>query len=205
MSESIVTNEDCMALMARYPDKHFDLAVVDPPYGMGDRWIRPGENAHKAASLNGSKWDNEVPTQGYFDELSRICKRRIIWGGNYFNLGPCRGYLVWDKPEMRIFTMADGELAWTDIDGPLKIKSISRASRGPTIHPTQKPIALYEWIYKKYAKPGWKILDTHLGSGSNRIAAYKAGLDFVGCELDKDYFDAQEKRWAAYASQGSLI
>lgn len=186
------------------PDKAFDLAIVDPPYGMGDRWIRPGENCHKAAAFASHSWDDAVPPADYFSELRRVSVNQIVWGGNYFELGPARGFIVWDKPTMRIYTMADGELAWTSFDRPLKIATISN-SVTERIHPTQKPVALYKWLLQNYANPGDTILDTHLGSGSSRIAAYDLGFDFTGYETDHDYWSAQEERFSRHVAQGRLF
>jgi site-specific DNA-methyltransferase (adenine-specific) len=210
---SQVFNEDCMEVMARYPDKYFDLAVVDPPYGIGE----DGGSNHSRSKIAKSKiytpknWDKEPPNKMYFDELIRVSKNQIIWGANHFISripfdSSC--WLVWDK-ENGENDFADCELAWTSfkkavrrykfrwagmLQGNMKEKEIR-------LHPTQKPVALYDWIFKNYASPNDKILDTHLGSGSSRIAAHKAKLDFVGCELDKEYFDAQEKRFKDFSSQ----
>ena len=209
---SEVHNEDCMIGMSRYPDKWFDLAIVDPPYGIGAGSV----NFKNGTSKNdiGYKvkdWDTAIPDQKYFDELMRVSKNQIIWGGNYFgNLWPCRGYLIWDKGTGEN-SYADCELAWSSIDGVSKIysKSWVGANAKDTdgrYHPTQKPVALYDWIYKNYLPQGGKVIDTHLGSGSNRIAANKAGnIDFVGFELDKDYYEAQEKRWKGFISQTRLF
>lgn len=197
-------NQDCMEYMRGLPDKAFSLAIVDPPYGLGDRWIRPGKNTHAAAAMAGQSWDDNAPDESYFTELERVSVNQVIWGGNYFDLRPTRGVIIWDKPSMRIYTMADGEMAWTSFDRPLKIVTISN-SVANRIHPTQKPVALYKWLLQNYAKPGDTILDTHLGSGSSRIAAYDLGFDFVGIELDKDYFDAQEQRFAEHLAQPKLF
>lgn len=200
---SQVTNEDCMALMSRYPDKYFELAVVDPPYGLGKKIYSGGTKGCKFQTLFGeNKWDDKIPSNEYFEQLFRISKNQIIWGGNYFPLAPTRCLILWDKKKGdNNFSMF--ELAWTSFDKPAKI--YRKSSMGERIHPTQKPIALYDWIFKNYAKPTDKILDTHLGSGSSRIAAYKNKLHFVGCELDKDYFEAQEKRFKQFKSQLTLF
>lgn len=152
-------------------------------------------------------WDI-APTEEYFNELARVSKNQIIWGGNYFDLPPTRCFLVWRKLTISsTFTMAMCEYAWTSFND--NAKYFEAAPQGTAneqrFHPTQKPIALYNWIYSKYAKPGYKILDTHLGSGSSRIAAYEAGLDFVGCEIDETYFKLQEERFEKYATQTSLF
>jgi site-specific DNA-methyltransferase (adenine-specific) len=217
MRESIVFNEDCMEVMARYPDKYFDLAVVDPPYGINYASIVSNKLAkHGWKEREEKLWDNNKPDDLYFDTLLKKSKNQIIWGGNYFELSPCRCFLIWDKVQR--INQADCEMAWTSFDTSARIFQYARGNEsgfapklkgnergGINIHPTQKPIALYSWIFKNYAKEGDKILDTHLGSGSSRIAAHKAGLDFVGCELDKEYFEAQEKRYNLFISQTDLF
>jgi site-specific DNA-methyltransferase (adenine-specific) len=202
--ESIVHHADCMEIMAQYPDKHFDLAVVDPPYGIGaENHAGKKENGWKQWTVK--SWDNSIPNKEYFEELKRVSKNQIIWGGNYMTefLQPSMGWIIWDKGQ-RDFSLADGEMAWTSFNKAMRIWEYSRSKTitDNKIHPTQKPIKLYDWIYKNYLPEGGKVIDTHLGSGSNRIAADKAGnINFVGCELDKDYFDAQEKRWSNYKAQ----
>jgi site-specific DNA-methyltransferase (adenine-specific) len=210
MKNSIVKNIDCMVGMAEYPDKYFDLAVVDPPYGLGDRLIKGGAKGgmgtlRKLADNKVIIWDEKIPSLEYFNELKRISKYQIIWGGNYFldYLNKTDGFIVWDKMN-GTNPMADAELAWQNIKSTTRIFRWHHFSgeRTVKIHPTQKPIALYDWIYSN----GGKVIDTHLGSGSNRIAADKSGnIDFVGYELDKDYFEAQEKRWAEYKMQQRLF
>lgn len=220
MRESIVFNEDCMKVMARYPDKYFDLAVVDPPYGINaDKGIQKNEGKFGYKKHRHTNWDNSIPTKEYFEELFRVSKNQIIWGGNYFTeyLKPVMSWIIWDKMQYN-FSFSHGEMAWNSFESKLLIFKYARGNEsgfapklkgnergGINIHPTQKPIALYSWIFKNYAKEGDKILDTHLGSGSSRIAAHKAGLDFVGCELDKEYFDAQEKRYNLFISQTDLF
>lgn len=205
-----VFNEDCMAVMKRYPDKHFDLAVVDPPYGIG----RSGQTEtftknpkHKRKHFADKGWDTETPASDYWNELFRVSKNQIVWGANYFTeyLPASMGWIFWDKGQD--LSMSDGELAYTSFNLALRRVKINRGQlmvEGGTIHPTQKPIKLYSWIFDRYAKKGDLILDTHLGSGSSRIAAHKAGLSFVGCELDKEYFDAAEKRYQQFISQLTL-
>lgn len=152
-------------------------------------------------------WDI-APEKEYFDELFRVSRNQIIWGGNYFALPPTRCFLVWRKLTIsENFSMAMAEYAWTSFNENAKVFECAPQGRpsDPRFHPTQKPIELYAWIYQHYAKPGDKILDTHLGSGSSRIAAYDAGLDFVGCEIDKDYFEKQEERFERHAAQMSLF
>jgi len=209
MRESIVFNEDCMKVMARYPDKYFDLAVVDPPYGIGmdgQEYSTSKHGGRRAKKFKG--WDKEIPLEIYWNELFRISKNQIVWGANYFTkyLPSSMGWIFWDKGQ-RICN-SDGELAFTSFNKALRVVTINRVhitQNGDTKHPTQKPVKLYSWIFKNYAKEGDKILDTHLGSGSSRIAAHKAGLDFVGCELDKEYFEAQEKRYNLFISQTDLF
>ena len=201
--ESKVFNEDCMIGMARYPDKYFDLAIVDPPYGIGVDSMTMFDGAKK--QIRHKEYQDVAPTQEYFNELARVSKNQIIWGGNYFNLPPTRCNLSWDK--IQEFSGADFELAWTSFNKPSKTFRMCRAEaygKG-TIHPTQKPVALYKWILDKYAKQGDKILDTHLGSGSSRIAAHDLGYDFTGFELDKDYFEAAEKRYQNHIKQLNLF
>ena len=203
--KSIVYNMDCMEGMKQYPDKHFDLAVVDPPYGIG----RDGGETGKHWKVYESKgWDASTPPDEYFFELFRVSKNQVIWGANYFskNLPPSMGWIFWDKGQK--LTMSDGELAFTSFDRALRSVVLNRCKIGEfggNIHPTQKPVALYDWIYHHYLPNGGRVLDTHLGSGSNRIAAHKAGnIDFTGYELDKDYYEAQEKRFEIFQRQPSL-
>jgi len=204
-------NEDCMITMARYPDKHFDLAIVDPPYGIGAGSVNFKNGTSKNyIGYKTKDWDTAIPDQNYFNELMRVSKNQIIWGGNYFgNLWPCRGYLIWDKGTGDN-SYADCELAWSSIDGVSKIysKSWVGANAKDTdgrYHPTQKPVALYKWLLKNYAKEGDKILDTHLGSGSIAIACHDYKFDLVGCELDKDYYDAAVKRFNNHVAQQVLF
>ena len=214
---SEVFNEDCMAVMARYPDKYFDLAVVDPPYGIGySKLVGNKKTEHGWKKRAARKWDNKIPNAEYFEQLFRVSKNQIIFGGNYFHLPPTRCFIIWDKVQR--IDQADCEFAWTSFKESARVFQYARGNEsgfapklkgaeraGINIHPTQKPIALYIWILKKFAKDGDLILDTHLGSGSSRIAAHKAGLSFVGCELDKEYFDAQEKRFKDYVSQLTIF
>ena len=204
---NIAYNMDCMEYMRTLPDKVFDLAVVDPPYGIG---MDGGCVGYKGDNVFEKKgWDKSTPGKEYFDELFRVSENQIIWGGNYFYLPPTRCFLIWDKGAgFRGRTYAEAELAWTSFDQNVRIFERDPLCNGDykgKIHPTQKPVALYAWIFSRYARPGDKILDTHLGSGSSRIAAYDAGLDFVGCEIDKDYFEAQEQRFQAHAAQENLF
>jgi len=205
---SEVTNEDNMIMMSRYPDKFFDLAIVDPPYGIGfGKFNRTNKNSdgkrYKANKYHTSDWDNNIPPPEYFNELKRVSKNQIIWGGNYFPMlweEGCKGFIFWFKHQP-VNNFADGEFAWSSFNMVAKCfdypyyGNINAENR---LHPTQKPIALYDWLLKNYAKEGDKILDTHLGSGSSRISAYKNGFDFWGCEIDKDYFEASEARFNEY-------
>jgi len=189
-----------MDLMSRYPDKYFDLAVVDPPYG-----INISSNPFRQKHQKGN-WDSRPPNKEYFNELFRVSKNQIIWGGNYFDLPPSQGFLIWDKKQPERFSSSMIEMAWMSIQSPAKMFSASvTTTEKNKIHPTQKPVKLYDWIFKNYAKEGDKILDTHLGSQSSRIAAHKAKLDFVGCELDPDYFRDGNKRFNDFISQTTLF
>ena len=205
---SVVYNMDCLEAMMAMPDKCFDLAVVDPPYQNIDAIGIKNGKSHSAKRTDYHLFDNKKPSQEYFEQLNRVSKKWIIWGGNYFGL--TGGAIVWNKngtafgeAELAIcnthHSVSIFEYTWNGmLQGDMKNKE-------HRIHPTQKPIALYKWIFQNYAKPTDKILDTHLGSGSSRIAAYDAGLDFTGYELDKDYYEAQELRFKKHTSQGSLF
>ena len=194
-------NIDCMEYMATLPDKAFQLAIVDPPYGIGIS-SNPVRQKH-----NKKNWDDEIPRKEYFDELFRVSSNQIVWGGNYFisYLHNTQNFIIWDKKQPFNFSLAMCELAWCSKQMPAKIFRYSVLKEQGKIHPTQKPVALYEWLLMNYAKEGDRILDTHLGSGSSRIAAHKLGFEFVGCELDKDYFEAQEKRFRIETMQQSLF
>lgn len=214
MSESIALNIDCMEYMATLPDKAFDLAIVDPLYGGNDAiGLKDCKtNGKQATSRTEYKlFKNVAPNQEYFDELKRVSKKQIIWGVNFYDVkGLTGGRIVWDKhgtafgrAEEAYYSDSKSveifEYTW---NGMLQGNMANKESR---IHPTQKPVALYEWLLTNYAKDGDRILDTHLGSGSSRIAAYNLGFDFVGCEIDKDYFDKQEERFARHTAQTSLF
>lgn len=189
-----ITNENNLDLMKRYSDKYFDLAIVDPPYGIGIS-KNPVRQMHK-----NKDWDNEIPSKQYFDELFRVSKNQIIWGGNYFDLPPSQGFYIWDKKQPENFSLAMCEYAWSSIQKPAKIWSSSVMKEQNKIHPTQKPIELYEWLIMRNAEKGYKILDTHLGSGSIAIAIdiinkrEKLNLQFIGCELDTDYYNKAIER-----------
>lgn len=189
-----ITNENNLDLMKRYSDKYFDLAIVDPPYGIGIS-KNPVRQMHKKKD-----WDNEIPSKQYFDELFRVSKNQIIWGGNYFDLPPSQGFYIWDKKQPENFSLAMCEYAWSSIQKPAKIWSLSVMKEQNKIHPTQKPIELYEWLIMRNAEKGYKILDTHLGSGSIAIAIdiinkrEKLNLQFIGCGLDTDYYNKAIER-----------
>ena len=190
---NIAYNIDCIEYMHTLPDKAFDLAIVDPPYGLkaSGAGITGGKKCIRALNTMPMEWDIP-PTDEYFQELFRISKNQIICGGNYFNLPPCRCFVVWDKRQpWKNFSAC--EYLWTSFNAPAKLFSYSY--RQKRIHPTQKPVALYEYLIKTFAKQGDKILDTHLGSGSSRIAAYNLGFDFVGCEINKEFYDKQQERF----------
>jgi len=196
-----------MEFMARYPDKHFELAIVDPPYGIGkdgQEQSTGGHGGRKAHKIKG--WDDKPPSSEYFNELFRVSINQIIWGANYFPhiLPPSMGWIFWDKGQR--IAQSDGELAFTSFNRALRVAEYNRVELliEGTIHPTQKPVALYKWLLHNYAKPGDKILDTHLGSGSSRIAAWDMGFDFYGCELDREYFDASVERFERFRAQLTL-
>ena len=199
--------EDCVKALKRFNDNHFDLAIVDPPYGIGI-----------------AEWDKERPTDEYWEQLFRVSKNQIVWGGNYFNLPIKRQWICWDKSVIKAGYLGkrefdEFELAWTSFDGKCKMIRFSDIGNmngfdgklkvdytfKGKIHPCQKHINIYDWILQNYAKPNDLILDTHLGSGSSRIAAYKGGFNFVGFEIDCDYYDKQEKRFNDFKSQLRLF
>lgn len=209
-------NMDCMEAMRAMPDGAFDLAVVDPMYGIGENGAKSGTRGKLSHKVIYKPVDDTPPDEEYFLQLFRVSKNQIIWGANHFMAAICRSsscWLVWDKDNGDT-NYADCELAWTSFPGAVrKFKYLWSGMRQEVqgrghqyrIHPCEKPIAIYTWIFQRYAKPRDKILDTHLGSGSSRIAAYDLGLDFTGYEIDPDYFRAQEERFAAHAAQTSLF
>lgn len=201
-----LTNEDNMQLMARYPDNHFELAIVDPPYGLGDRLVNGGHKKNPMEKFRKDyekkRWDI-APNKDYFAELFRISKNQIIWGGNYFNLPPTRCVLCWDKKQM-MPTFSRWEMGWTSFDKPAKIYEKVVYDKNRT-HPTQKPVKLYEWLLMNYAKEGDKIIDTHLGSGSIAIACHNLGFDLTACEIDKEYYDAAKNRFEWHKKQLRLF
>ena len=200
-----ITNEDNMDLMARYPDNHFELAIVDPPYGI---------DVKTRVFNDGKKWDLETPNKEYFNELFRVSKNQIIWGANYFleNLYSTKCFLIWDKKMTDKHMMSMAEMAWTSFNTKsLIFKQPPVGDRGfynidgARIHPTQKSIDLYKWQLSKYANKGDKILDTHLGSGSIAIACHDYGFDLTCCELDKEYYDKAIDRIKNHVSQQRLF
>lgn len=194
-----ITNECNMALMARYPDKHFDLAIVDPPYGIEIN-MNMGRKAGKIKAHKDKDWDNSIPEDLYFDELFRVSKNQIIWGGNYFPLYLTKSWIFWDKNVPNGVSFADGELAWTSfnktlVNAKIPYSGFIGSDDGGKIHPTQKPVKLYKWLLDNYAGGRVsKILDTHLGSGSIAIACHDLGFDLTACELDKDYYESAMHR-----------
>ena len=204
------TCEDCMDLMRRYPDKYFDLAIVDPPYGIGagtyQYWSRSTE-APAISNTAKKKWDDAIPGPEYFRELFRVSARQIIWGGNYFPLPTTRNWIAWDKCRTENESFGMFELAWASWDGSPKMFSQypSHVTQGKRIHPTQKPIDLYAWLLDRYAKPGQRILDTHLGSGSHAIAAHYFGAHLTACEIDPDYYAAAMARIKRETAQMTLF
>lgn len=215
-----ITNEDNMALMARYPDNYFDLAIVDPPYGINIQKMNytqstKGGIAKRKDYSSVGNWDSETPKKEYFDELFRVSKNQIIWGGNYFELPLTKSWIVWDKKTEDKYSndFADCELAWNSFDQPAKIVRYlwsgmlqpDMKDKQKRIHPTEKPHQLYRWILDKYAKQGDKILDTHLGSGSIAIACHDYGFELTACELDKEYFDKAMERINNHTAQQKLF
>jgi site-specific DNA-methyltransferase (adenine-specific) len=214
-----ITNEDNMELMARYPDKYFDLAIVDPPYGINfgefNRTNKDSNgNRYKANKYKQDNWDDSIPNEAYFIELQRVSKNQIIWGGNYFPIlwnNGCKGFIFWYKHQP-VDNFSKGELAWSSFDRPANCFDFQYYGglQGNTkaenkIHPTQKPKELYKWLLDKYAKQGDKILDTHLGSGSIAIACHDYGFDLTACELDKEYFDKAMERIKNHTNQQKLF
>ena len=196
-----ITNEDNMLLMARYEDNHFDLAIVDPPYGINRNGMNMGNSVF---NKDDKTWDDNVPTEEYFNELFRVSKNQIIWGGNYFDLPVSQYFAIWDKGEtMYGRDFAECEFAWVKKGGTrIYKKSPNQPKR---IHPTQKPVKLYEWLLMNYAKEGDKILDTHLGSGSIAIACHNLNFDLTACELDTEYYNAAMLRIKQHQQQLTMF
>ena len=204
-------NQDCMEAMASMEDNEFDLAIVDPPYGIG----RDGQKKsicknpkHNRKHFESKGWDSSPPSKEYFDNLFRVSKNQIIWGANYYpqHLFSSMGWIIWDKGQKGL-SMSDCELAFSSFNRATRIFVCNRGALAQegTIHPTQKPIKLYTWLLDKYAQKGWKILDTHLGSGSSAIAAHNLGYEFHGYELDEEYFQAASKRLKEHQKQLQLF
>ena len=212
----MITNEDNMELMARYEDNYFDLAIVDPPYGIdadkknSAKKLQSKKSAGLSKDYGNQEWDSAIPSDEYFDELKRVSKRQIVWGANFFNLQG--GMLYWHK-QVTMPTYSQGELAWLSWLNKIDFVDIAwhgmiqhdMKNKEVRIHPTQKPVKLYEWLLINYAKEGDKILDTHLGSGSIAIACHNLGYDLTACELDKDYYDAAIKRIEQHKAQKRLF
>ena len=204
------TNEDNMLMMARYTDNHFDLAIVDPEYGID---VDNNKKGNFVMTKHKSKgWDKKPPPSKYFKELFRVSKKQIIWGGNYFPLPLKKGWICWDKVNPLKGKFSDFELAWTSFLNCDKIYKQEWIGFGrkfveknPSIHPTQKPVKLYEWLLMNYAKEGDKILDTHRGSASLDIACHNLGFDLVTCELDTDYFNDGNKRLKQHQQQLTMF
>lgn len=214
-----ITNECNMELMARYPDNYFDLAIVDPPYGIGfsefNRTNKTTDGTRvKANKYKNSNWDDSIPSDEYFIELKRVSKNIIVWGGNYFPKlweNGCKGFIFWYKGNP-VPNFADGELAYTSFNKVAKQFDFryygalqGKTSAEDKIHPTQKPKELYKWLLDNYAEEGDKILDTHLGSGSIAIACHDYGFELTACELDKEYYDKAIQRIKNHTNQQKLF
>jgi len=216
---SIVFNEDCVQGLKRFADNYFDLAIVDPPYGINRlemSWTAQSNSnngksqadSSKWASYEIKKWDNERPTKEYWYELKRVSKNQIVWGANYFPefFTENMGVVFWDKIRSIDVKFSHGELAFTTFGGfTRKFPYNPEKYNKERWHPTQKPIALYDYLLREFAKDGDLILDTHLGSGSSRIAANKGGFNFIGFEIDKEYYEKQEKRFKNFTAQQRLF
>jgi site-specific DNA-methyltransferase (adenine-specific) len=207
-------NMDCMEGMKQFPDKFFELAIVDPPYGIGaySTGTMGGGVLAKQSRYKATSWDANVPTFDYFDELRRVSKNQIIWGGNYYDLPPTSCVIAWDKDNGENY-FADFELAWASFNTAARLYKYkwqgmlqgNMKNKEERIHPTQKPIALYEWLLTNYAHKGDKILDTHVGSASSLIACEKLGFQYHGFEIDADYYKAAQERIAKFKSQVSIF
>lgn len=202
-------NADCLPAMKAMPDKAYELAIVDPPYGLGLKTVSRPSNRNTNSQqrffvdMMSKQWDNESPSLKYFDELRRVSENQLIFGGNYFPLPPCRCFIVWEKMTYPP-TMSQVEYVWTSFDSPARIVKINSNQNNRT-HPTQKPVALYKWLLTKYAKPGDKILDTHGGSMSIAIACHDLDFDLILYEIDKDYFQAGKERLERHMAQSNLF
>ena len=202
-----IYNKDCLEAMKEMQDNQFDLAIVDPPYGLGKKTTSGGGGKNtQSEKWDDHEWDNEIPTDEYFIELKRVSKNQIVWGGNYFPFlwdKSCRGLITWDKM-VYIPTMSQVEYAWYSLDKLPRLVKINNNDSNRQ-HPTQKPVKLYEWLLMNYAKEGDKILDTHLGSGSIAIACHNLGYDLEGYELDKEYYDNAIKRIKNHQAQLRIL
>lgn len=210
IKNATILNVDCMEYMKQLPDKYFDLSVCDPPYGLNMSKEKPRKDGRFAGNIP-KTWDEKIPDATYFQELKRISLNQIIWGGNYFPLPPTQGFVFWYKNNP-VDNFSDGEFAWTSFQRPAKCFNFSyygniegNTSASKKIHISQKPVKLYEWLLTNYGKPGQKIFDSHMGSGSSAIAANNLGFEFVGCELDEDYFEEACKRIEQHAQQERLF
>ena len=210
---SIYLNADCMnpeTGLPSYPDKWFDLAIVDPPYGIGKALTSGGGGGgwKKQTESNAHLWDI-APNEEYFDQIFRVSRNQIIWGGNYFTLPPCRQPICWDKVRPNQKNASEWEYAWTSFDGRARMFSFCANGgfilKEPRLHPTQKPISLYRWLLTNYAKPGMRLLDTHVGSASSLVAFEEMGFEYVGFELDTDYYKASCKRLETFRAQPKLF
>ena len=205
-------NMDCLEAMKQMDDNQFDLAIVDPPYGIDLANMNMGAGKSKKSSKiknrkwSAKDWDKQTPSKDYFNELFRVSKNQIVWGGNYFNLPPCPHYIIWDKEIPNGLSFADCEMAWTSYKkAPRMFRESAYKDKKNKIHPTQKPVKLYEWILDNYANEGDKILDTHLGSGSIALACHNRGFDLTGFEIDKEYFDNAAERLRVHQSQLTMF
>jgi site-specific DNA-methyltransferase (adenine-specific) len=194
-------NMDCMDGMKQFPDKYFDLAIVDPPYGIN---ITSAGRLKRYNKTN-AKWDSAPPDETYFKELFRVSKNQIIWGGNYFGLPPTKCFLIWDKRQPENISLASCEFAWTSFNDVAKTFYMSPTNQAGRIHPTQKPVELYNWILARYAKAGDKILDTHVGSASSLVSCWNSGFEFVGFEIDENFYKLANERLANEMAQLRLF
>ncbi len=199
-----LNNQDCLEAMRQMTDNQFDLAIVDPPYGLGKAVVNSGGRFKRYENKNGN-WDTDIPSQEYFDELFRISKNQIIWGGNYFPLPPSKCFVVWDKKQPQGVSFAMAEFAWASFDKVAKIFRYRTQGQEGRFHPTQKPVKLYEWLLDNYAEEGQTILDTHLGSGSIALACHNRGYSLTAFEIDKEYFEAAKKRLEIHQAQLTMF
>jgi site-specific DNA-methyltransferase (adenine-specific) len=198
-------NIDCMDALRQMPDKCIDLCICDPPYGISINHNMGRRKGDKSSSYKKVTWDDVIPSAEYFNELFRVSKNQIIWGGNYFQLPPNKCFVIWKKPQISedvSFSMC--EYAWASFDSTAKVVELY-GQEADRIHPTQKPIKLYEWLLKRYAVKGDKILDTHVGSASSLIACHNLGFDYVGFELDKEYYSMANKRLEDVKAQRTIF